>query len=95
MTESDRKKLTQILIELDAGSRLKDLQEKFPDGLMTKTDICDYCGRYNQTRWGNAFVKNMTAYTDGHSPYRKYRIADVVAKLITYEKYEDVYGKEE
>ncbi len=93
MTEQDRKRLTQILLETDATTRLRDLQKKYPDGLMTRNQICDYCGHHNQYRWGENFIKDMTAYTDGRGILKKYRIADVVAKLIAYQTYEEVYGE--
>ena len=95
MTEEDRKKLRQLLAETDANLRIRELQKKFPTGLMTKAEICKYVGRPNQNRWGDAFVKGLTPYTDGIGRYKQYRIADVVAKLITYDRYEDVYGEEE
>lgn len=95
MTEQDRKRLTQILIETDATMRLKELQQKHPDGLMTKSQICDYCGHHNQSRWGDSFVSDLTAYTDGHGILKKYRITDVIAKLIGYKTHEEVYGKKD
>lgn len=89
MTNEEKEYLKELLVNYEAKTRLAELKKRHPSGYMTKRQISEYFGYHNNSRWANAFTAPMTAYKEPSNSFKKYKITDVLIRLMSYEEYKE------